>query len=159
MLFWNRVLLSCWDWSQNCNPPVSVSQILGLQVWTTMAGLFFSFYFGLGIEPKGILPLSYTPSPILFFLFWNKVSLSCRGSPKVAEAGRESEILLSQSPKYWDYKRVPPRLDFIYLFILFYFFAVPGIERRGVLPLCYAPGPIFYTLFWNRVSRSCGGPH
>ena len=40
-----------------------------------------------------------------------------------------------------------------------FFFAVPGIEPRGVLPPRYTPGSIFYTLFWNRVSQSCGGPH
>ena len=28
-----------------------------------------------------------------------------------------------------------------------FFFAVLGIEPRGVLPPRYTPGPIFYTLF------------
>ena len=32
--------------------------------------------------------------------------------------------------------------------ILFFFFLVPGIERRGILPPCYTLGPIFYTLFY-----------
>ena len=31
----------------------------------------------------------------------------------------------------------------LFFILLFFFFAVPGIEHRGVLPLHYAPGPIF----------------
>ena len=34
--------------------------------------------------------------------------------------------------------------------VIFFFFAVPGIERRGVLPPRYAPGPIFILYFETR---------
>ena len=65
-----------------------------------------------------------------------------------AEAGREPRSSGLHLPKYWDYKRVPPRPALRSLFIyFFFFFAVPGIEFRGVLPPRYAPGPIFYALF------------
>ena len=46
------------------------------------------------------------------------------------------------SPSYKPGRKLTP-FTFIYLFI----FAVPGIEPRGVLPLCYTPGPIFILYF------------
>ena len=67
------------------------------------------------VELMGILPPSYTPSSILF-LFGNRVSLSCGGPHYIAEAGFEPVILLSQLPKYWDYRHAPPLLA---LFLFF----------------------------------------
>ena len=37
------------------------------------------------------------------------------------------------------------QIDFFFFF--FSFFAVPGIEHRGVLPPRYTPGPIFILYF------------
>ena len=60
------------------------------------------------MEPKGILPLSYTLA--LFSSFILKQGLIKLGRAKVPEAGCEPAILLSQPPKYWDYKHAPPCL-------------------------------------------------
>ena len=54
---------------------------------------------------------------------------------KLLCSGIEPVILLSQPSE---------RLILLFfLFIFFNFFAVPGIEPRGVLPPSYTPGPIF----------------
>ena len=42
-LFWNRVSLSCWGWSQTCNSPVSASQVLGLQACTKHPASLITF--------------------------------------------------------------------------------------------------------------------
>ena len=57
----------------------------------------------LDLEPRSSLPLSYIPSPIFNSLFWNRVSLSSWG-------WLQTQILLSQPPKCWDYKCAPPLL-------------------------------------------------
>ena len=77
----------------NPDPPVSASQVLGLQACATTPSYFFIFklfYFSvvLGIEPRGILPPNYTP---VLFIFILKQSLT--------EAVLEPVILLSQPPK------------------------------------------------------------
>ena len=66
-----------------------------------------------GIEPRGILPLSYIPSPI--FILKQGLARLIRVS-LLAEAVLEPAILLSQPPKYWDYKHVLPCLAFIFYF-------------------------------------------
>ena len=100
----------CWYWE--LNPGVFNSPIL--------------FFAVLGIEPRGILPLSYIPSPIFLF-FISKQSLT-----KLWKAS-----LISGS---WDWPWTwnPPVSASLFLF-----FSVLGIEPRGILPPSYAPSPIF----------------
>ena len=62
----------------------------------------------LGIEPRGILPLSYILSPILFFILKQDLSKLQRASLS-SWGWLQTRILRSLPPKYWDYKRVPPR--------------------------------------------------
>ena len=77
---------------------------------------------------------------------------------KIAEAGLKPVILLSQSPKYWDYRHALPHPAPLF------FFAVLGIEPRGILPPSYTPSPIFLFFILKqgltklrRASLSCRG--
>ena len=67
---------------------------------------FFLWYWRLNPGP---FYLWATPPALFYFLFWNKVLLGCWESCHVAEAILEQAILLSQPPKYWDYKHAPKR--------------------------------------------------
>ena len=83
--------------------------------------IFNSFFFlVLGIEPGGILPLSYTPSPILF-LIWKQGLARLTKVSLIAEAGLKPVILLSQLPKYWDYRCVPPCPAGLFLFFVLWY--------------------------------------
>ena len=94
--------------------------------------LYTFFFFAVpGIEPRGVLPLHYTPGPIfLYFILklgltkLRRASLSRerereRGRERERERERESERERAETgrepgssslrlPKYWDYKRAPP---------------------------------------------------
>ena len=56
-------------------------------------------------------------SHILFFVWKQGLTRLMRVS-QLAEAVLEPAILLSQPPKYWDYKRAPPHPALILFFIL-----------------------------------------
>ena len=89
--------------------------ILPLSYTPSPIFLFYDYDFVvLGIAPRGILPSSYTPNPILF-LIWKQGLIRLMKVSLLAEAVLEPAIL-SQPPKYWDYKRVPPRLAETYHF-------------------------------------------
>ena len=60
----------------------------------------------LGIETRDILPLIYTPSPILPFVLKQGLARLVRVS-LLAEAVLEPVILLCQPPRYWDYRPEP----------------------------------------------------
>ena len=88
---------------------------------------FFFFFFSVpGVEPRGVLPLRYTPGPIfLYFILKPGLTKLRRASlgrererdwererereSERAEAGREPGSSGLCLPKYWDYKRAPPR--------------------------------------------------
>ena len=53
--------------------------------------------------------------------------------------------------KDWNKERLSIGKDHIISFL--FFFAVPGIERRGVLPLRYTPGPIFLCFIFETRSH------
>ena len=55
-----------WPWTRILRFPPP--KVLGLQACATTPGSFLSFFASLGIEPRGILSPSYTPSPILFLI-------------------------------------------------------------------------------------------
>ena len=57
-----------------------------------------------GLTPGAFLPLSYTPSPIFYFILKQGLARLMRVS-LLAEAVLEPVILLSQVHKYWDYER------------------------------------------------------
>ena len=102
----------------------------------------------LGIEPRGILPLSYTPIPIFIFILKQGLTKLWRAS-KVAEAGRKPGSS-GLSLKYWDYSvRHHARL----IFYFFIFFMVLGIEPRGILPPSYTPSPIFIFILKQGLAR------
>ena len=65
----------------------------------------------LGIEPRGMLPLTYTPNPF-YFLFWNRVSLNCSGWPLICD------------PPVSDSRCAPPHLAPIYF--IWYWELNPG---------------------------------
>ena len=90
--------------------------------------IFYIFFPELGIEPRGILPPSYTPSLIFCSLFWNRVSLSCWGPNNWGWP--RTWILWSQPPKYWDYKRAPPRPAYF----LFWNRVFPGMVVHACNP-------------------------
>ena len=82
----------------------------------------FIFFAVPGIEPRGVLPLRYAPGPIfLYFILklgLTKLRRASLGREKErdrerdrerAEAGREPGSSGLCLPKYWDYKRAPPR--------------------------------------------------
>ena len=133
---------------------------------------FIEFFFcGIGNWTQRHSTSELHPQPH-FFIFILKQGLTKLQRASLSSWGwLWTQILLSQPPKYWDYKRAPPRpalcvllnvagdkyVDFVILF--FFFFVVLGIEPRGILPPGYTPSPIFYSLFWNRVSLSYRGPH
>ena len=101
----------------------------------------------------------------------------------IAGAGVKPMILLSQPPKYWDYRYMPPYLasyDFFLLFVClfcfvfvvlefeprgilplsytpalfsFFFFVVLGIEPRGILPLSYTPRLILFLIWKQGLTR------
>ena len=118
----------------------------------------------LGIELRGILPLSYTPSPILFLIWKQGLTRLVRVS-LLAEAVLEPAILLSQSPKYWDYKRAPPRpachptslLNLKCYLISSKIFVCEW--HWGLNPEAFylraTPPAQFYFLFGNRLSLGC----
>ena len=64
----------------------------------------------MGIEPRGILPLNYTLSPIFLFFILKQGLTKLQRASQVPEAGREPATLQFQPPKYWDYKRVLPHM-------------------------------------------------
>ena len=62
----------------------------------------------LGIELRGILPELYS-QPYFIFIFLKQGLIRLMRVSLLAKAVLEPEVLLSQPPKYWDYKRAPPR--------------------------------------------------
>ena len=98
----------CWAYATHSGPLCATNVILKMSLSS-----FFSCkvkvcccccFVILGIELRGVLPLSYIPSPFLF-LFGNRVLLGCRESYYVAEAVLEPVILL-----YLDHRHAPPCL-------------------------------------------------
>ena len=96
-----------------------------------------NFFFAVpGIEPRGVLPPCYTPGPIfLYFILkpglmkLQRASLSRERERERdrerdrererAEAGREPGSSGLRLPKYWDYKRGPPRLALVLAFLIY----------------------------------------
>ena len=74
----------------------------------------------LGVEPRGLLPPTYTSRPFLYFIWKQGLTKLLRAS-QAAEAGFKPAILLSQPPKYWDYK-CSALLSAILLFFIYYSF-------------------------------------
>ena len=106
---------------------------------------FFLCVCGTGIEPRGILHLQ----PYFILILKQGLTRLMRVS-LLAEAVLKPAILLSQPPKYWDYKRVPPRLALFY----FLFILALGIEPRGILPPSCTPQPYFIFICKQGLARS-----
>ena len=100
--------------------------------------MIFFFFAVLGIEPRGILPPSYTPSPIFYYFILKQ------GLPKLPRLALNLRSFLVTEITGMYYQVQLPSLS---PFFLSFFFMVLGIEPRDILSLSYDPSPIFYSLF------------
>jgi hypothetical protein len=64
------------------------------------------------IARQGLDHLSHSTNSV------NAIFIFQQGLHYVAQAGLELTIFLPQLPEYWDYRCVPPHLDFIALFYI-----------------------------------------